>query len=116
MFIIKGLRDFHLNDRHLAALHYTFIGKINEKLNFWKEAWAHHRIRMAKSFPIALWVSGQYERIVGMEMTNLEEYGVVGFGEDTVVSENDRPIIDSLFSNIIDERCQQELRQTILSS
>jgi hypothetical protein len=38
---------------------------------------------MAKSFPIALWVSGQYERIVGMEMTNLEEYGVVGFGEDT---------------------------------
>jgi hypothetical protein len=52
-------------------------------------------------------------------MTNLEEYGVVGFGEDTdngVVSENDRPIIDSLFSNIIDERCQQELRQTILSS
>jgi hypothetical protein len=39
--------------------HYTFIGKINEKLNFWKEAWAHHRIRTA------LWVSGQYERIVG---------------------------------------------------
>jgi hypothetical protein len=30
------------------------------------------------------------------------------FDEDTdtgVVSENDRPIIDSLFSNIIDERC-----------
>jgi hypothetical protein len=54
-----------------------------------------------------------------MEMTNLEEYGVVGFDEDTdtgVVSENDRPFIDSLFSNIIDERCQQELRQTILSS
>ena len=54
-----------------------------------------------------------------MEMTNLEEYGVVGFGEDTdtgVVSENDRPIIDSLFSNIIDERCQHELRQTIPSS
>jgi hypothetical protein len=114
----NGILD-HLNDRHLAALHYTFIGKINEKLNFWKEAWAHHRIRTAKSSPIALWVSGQYERIVGMEMTNLEEYGVVGFGEDTdtgVVSENDRPIIDSLFSNIIDERCQQELRQTILSS
>jgi hypothetical protein len=40
--------------------------KINEKLNFWKEAGAHHRIRTA------LWVSGQYERIVGMEMTNLE--------------------------------------------
>ena len=96
----NGILD-HLNDRHLAALHYTFIGKINEKLNFWKEAWAHHRIRTAKSSPIALWVSGQYERIVGMEMTNLEEYGVVGFGEDTdtgVVSENDRPIIDSLFS------------------
>lgn len=114
----NGILD-PLNDRHLAALHYTFIGKINEKLNFWKEAWAHHRIRMAKSFPIALWVSGQYERIVGMEMTNLEEYGVVGFGEDTDtgdVSENDRPIIDSLFSNIIDERCQQELRQTTPSS
>ena len=110
MFIIKGLRDFHLNDRHLAALHYTYIGKINEKLNFWKEAWSHHRIRTAKSSPIALWVSGQYERIVCMEMTNLEEYGVVDFGEDTDtgdVSENDRPIIDSLFSNIIDERCQQ---------
>jgi hypothetical protein len=61
----NGILD-HLNDRHLAALHYTFIGKINEKLNFWKEAWAHHRIRTA------LWVSGQYERIVGMEMTNLE--------------------------------------------
>jgi hypothetical protein len=53
----NGILD-HLNDRHLAALHYTFIGKINEKLNFWKEAWAHHRIRTA------LWVSGQYERIV----------------------------------------------------
>ena len=108
----NGILD-PLNDRHLAALHYTFtyIGKINEKLNVWKEAWAHHRIRTAKSSPIALWVSGQYERIVGMEMTNLEEYGVVGFGEDTDtgdVSENDRLIIDSLFSNIIDERCQQE--------
>jgi hypothetical protein len=67
-----------------------------------------HRIRTAKSSPIALWVSGQHERIVGMDMTNLEEYGVVSFGEDTDtgdVSENDRPIIDSLFSNIIDERC-----------
>jgi hypothetical protein len=49
----------------------------------------------------------------------LSKYGVVSFGEDTDsgdVSENDRPIIDSLFSNIIDERCQQELRQTIPSS
>jgi hypothetical protein len=42
----NGILD-HLNDRHLAALHYTFtcIGKINEKLNVWKEAWAHHRIK-----------------------------------------------------------------------
>lgn len=66
----NGILD-PLNDRHLAALHYTFIGKINEKLKFWKEAWAHHRIRTAKSSLIALWVSGQYERIVGMEITNL---------------------------------------------
>jgi hypothetical protein len=73
------------NEKLLLGIFLSITRKTstNIKLNFWKEAWAHHRMRTAKSFPIALWVSGQYERIVGMEMTNLEEYGVVGFGEDT---------------------------------
>ena len=34
-----------LNESHLAALHYVFLPLVNEKLNLWKTAWAHHQMR-----------------------------------------------------------------------
>ncbi|KAK3582128.1 hypothetical protein CHS0354_017239 [Potamilus streckersoni] len=40
----EGILD-PLNDIHIAALHSTFLPKINDKLDIWKEAWVRHRMR-----------------------------------------------------------------------
>ena len=47
-----------LNDCHIAALHYTFIPHINNKLQVWKEAWARHKIRTVKY--VDLWTNAEY--------------------------------------------------------
>ena len=38
----------------IAALHFTFIPLINEKLDAWWQAWSKHRIRTIKTSPLRL--------------------------------------------------------------
>jgi hypothetical protein len=47
-----------LNPLHLFALQYVYMGKINEKIDIWREAWASHSLRTVGSSPIRLWTSG----------------------------------------------------------
>ena len=46
-------------DIDIAALHFTFIPLINEKLDAWRHAWSKHRVRTIKTSPLRLWVAGQ---------------------------------------------------------
>ena len=105
----EGLLD-PLNDLHIAALHYTYTSKINDKLQIWKEAWASHRMRTAKSSPQCMWVSGQYQNPVGIDFVDEELYGTEGFVQD---SEEDtsasRPIIDSVSATVLNEECKRQL-------
>ena len=69
-----------LNDNHIAALHFVYLSKINEKIIIWNNAWANHRMRTTKTSPLKLWVSGQMQNPLGIELSNdeLEFYGVEG--------------------------------------
>ena len=92
----KGILD-PLDEFHIAALHYVYMARINEKLSIWRHAWANHRMRTVKMSPLKLWVSGQMQSPVGVELedADLEYYGVEGIIEDaTVPANNDggRPI------------------------
>ncbi|VDI22893.1 Hypothetical predicted protein [Mytilus galloprovincialis] len=72
----QGILD-PLNQIHLATLHYIFISEINKKLEFWRDAWAGHRLRTARSSPLNLWTSGQLQNPVRLDgAANLQNYGV----------------------------------------
>ena len=47
------------NEVDIAALQFTFIPLINEKLDAWWHAWSKHRVRTIKTSPLRLWVAGQ---------------------------------------------------------
>ena len=47
------------NEVDIAALHFTFIPLINEKLDVWRHAWSKHHVRTIKTSPLRLWVAGQ---------------------------------------------------------
>ena len=105
---------------HLYALHLVFLPKIEEKLQIWKEAWSHHRMRTTKSSPLRLWVSGQLQNPAGLlEMpgqTIPELYGVEGIVDDASpdIDGMERPIFGSpAVPNIITEACKEELRRKI---
>ncbi|KAK3085683.1 hypothetical protein FSP39_017802 [Pinctada imbricata] len=109
----EGLLD-PLNDLHIAALHYTYISKINEKLQIWRDAWASHRIRTAKSSPQLMWVSGQFQNPVGLDFVDEEWYGTEGLveetGDDTFTS---RPIIDSVSATVMTAECKRQLDREV---
>ena len=81
------------NNLHIAAL--LYLPTINRKLELWRNAWSRHRIRTLRSSPIRLWVSGQLQSPVGIElsMAELECYGVEGVLHEERV-ENSRPIFE----------------------
>lgn len=112
----QGILD-PLNDNHIAALRFTFIPQINNKLSVWREAWAHHiyRIRTVKSSPIYLWISGQLQNAVGLDDNDLEMYGVEGLLESSeiLVPEDTRPVLFSALSNVVSDRCLAELNEPI---
>ncbi|CAG2202198.1 unnamed protein product [Mytilus edulis] len=62
----EGLLD-PLDEIHMYSLHHVFMPKINEKLCIWREAWARHRLRTAKSSPIRLWLAGQMNNPIGTQ-------------------------------------------------
>ena len=47
------------NEVDIAALHFSFIPWINEKLNSCRHAWSKYRIRTIKTSPLSLWIAGQ---------------------------------------------------------
>ena len=113
----EGILD-PLIDSNITALHYTFIPKINEKLDIWSNAWAGHRMRTVRSSPRRLWVAGQFENPVGVSDTDLEMYGVEGIvrTENENIQDGQRPVIDSLSARIISDRCRQHLESEISPS
>lgn len=91
----QGLLD-PFNNLHIAALHYVYLQKINEKLEAWRNAWSRHRIRTVKSSPIRLWVSGQLQNPVGIDLssTEFQSYGVEGVLHDDR-DQDSRPIFET---------------------
>ena len=83
----------------IAALHFTFIPLINEKLDAWRHAWSKHRIRTIKTSPLCLWVAGQINcPLDDMSEDQLRNFGVEGILTDEEVDM--RPIITSPTDNL----------------
>lgn len=106
-----------LNDFHIAALHYTFIPRINQKLKIWQEAWAGHRIRTVRTSPRSLWISGQFQNPIGIDdIVDTQWYGTEGIVDYTETGEeNPRPIINFDIANVVSEACKQNLDSEISS-
>ena len=89
-----------LNDLHVAVLHHVFLPKIQEKLDIWNRAWSQHRIRTARSSPIRMWIVGQLQNNVGIELESeaINSYGLEGFTDDNDAGDNSkcRPLFPSL--------------------
>ena len=81
-----------LNINHIGALHHTYLNEINNKLHIWQKAWANHRMRRTKTSPLRLWIAGQVQNPVGLDIpvNDLEHYGVEG--DINNENEGDRPI------------------------
>ena len=72
----------------VAALHFTFIPLINEKLDAWWQAWSKHRIRTIKTSPLRLWVAGQRNCPLDlMSEDQLRNFGVEGILTDEEIDE-----------------------------
>ena len=93
------------NTLHIAALHYVYLPKINEKLELWRNAWSRHRMRTIKSSLICLWISGQVQNPVGIELSSAE--GVLD--EERV--EDGCPIFEA--PGALSEQCFEILRNQV---
>ena len=73
----EGILD-PLDDVHLVALHHVYRAKIQEKLDICNKAWSQHRMRTTRSSPIRMWVAGQLQNPVGLELRSelIPHYGV----------------------------------------
>jgi len=107
-----------LNEIHLAALHYVYLPVINEKLKVWSSAWSRHRMRTTRSSPIRMWVSGQLQNPLGIELVGsaIQEYGVEGIIDDDREDESEsRPILQSLSTSLTNE-CKRQLDSQVPST
>ena len=85
----------------IAALHFTFIPLINEKLDAWRHAWSKHRIRTIKTSPLRLWVAGQ----INCPLNHMSEGQLRNFGVEVILTDeeiDERPII-TLLTDILTE-------------
>lgn len=84
-----------LNDQHIAALHHAYLSEINSKLQMWQKAWSNHRMRSTRSSPLRLWIAGQVQNPVGLNLSvdEVQEYGVEGVVDPSEArEETGRPI------------------------
>ena len=97
----EGLFD-PLNETHLACLHYVYLPKINEKLKIWNKAWA-----------TKLWVSGQMNNQVGIDLTEdiFQFYGAEGNFDEDLSSESGRPLFTA--PEILTEDMIDTLNETV---
>ena len=113
----EGLLD-PLNEIHLAALHYIYLPLINEKLKVWSRAWSRHRMRTTRSSPICMWVSGQLQNPLGIELVGsaIDNYGVEGIIDTDSDNEAEgRPILSSL-SLLLSDQCKRVLTSHLPST
>ncbi|CAM4555710.1 unnamed protein product [Leuciscus chuanchicus] len=67
------------NERHLWALHYIYLPRINQDLNFFVNQWNHHRLRTARYMsPYQIFVRGCL-RLQAQNLTGIQ--GVFGADE-----------------------------------
>ena len=99
------------NEIDLVALHYAQIPLMKEKLDLWHDAWSKHRIHTVKSPPLKLWVSGQINCPLEVELTDQEQYfyGVKGVINEAAVDKA-RSIYSSTTSDIINGDLLEQLR------
>ena len=64
---VEGFLD-PLNEIHLAALHYVYLPVINDELKVWTSTWSRDRLRTTRSLPIRIWISGQLQSPLGIEL------------------------------------------------
>ena len=112
----EGILD-PLDDVHLVALHHVYRAKIQEKLDIWNKAWSQHRMRTTRSSPIRMWVAGQLQNPVGLELRSelIPHYGVEGFITEGGDDGSGRPIFDALSFQLSND-CRQQLNHEIAST
>ena len=96
----NGILDL-FNKIDIAALHFTFIPLIDEKLDAWRHAWSKHRIRTIKTSPLRLWVAGQ----INCPLNHMSEGQLRNFGVEVILTDeeiDERPII-TLLTDILTE-------------
>lgn len=113
----EGILD-PLNDLHVVVLHHVFLHKIQEKLDMWSKAWSQHRLRTAKSSPIRMWVAGQLQTPVGVELESeaISSYGVEGFINDEVQDGSQRRPMFQPPSVQLSDNCIQQLQHEVPST
>ena len=112
----EGLLD-PLNEIHLAALHHIYLPLINEKLKVWSRAWSRHRMHTARSSPICMWVSGQLQNPMGIELvgSSIDTYAVEGIIDPDSENESEcRPILSSP-SLLLSDECKSVLASHLWS-
>ena len=73
------------NEVDIAALHFTFIPLMNEKVDAWWRAWWKHRVQTMKTSPLRLWVAGQINCLLDDmrkdQLSNFRVEGILTFEE-----------------------------------
>ena len=105
-----------LNDKHIAALHHTYMDEINSKLQIWQRAWSNHRMCTTKSSPFRLWIAGQAQNPTGIDQSivDWQNFGIernVDL-EDDPGEEEGRPIFSPPVLEL-SENCRSELASIV---
>ena len=89
----NGILD-PFNEVDIAALHFTFIPLINEKLDAWRHARSKHCVRTIKTSLLRLWVAAQ----INCLLDDISEDQLCNFRTEGVLTDeevDERPIITS---------------------
>ena len=89
----NGILD-PFNEVDIAALHFTFIPLINEKLDAWRHARSKHCVRTIKTSLLRLWVAAQ----INCLLDDMSEDQLCNFRTEGVLTDeevDERPIITS---------------------
>lgn len=108
-----------LNEKHIYALHYVFIPRINKALDLFMHGWNHHRIRTAHNkSPHQLFTAGmlilRHSQLIALDFFDHADstYGIDE--EGPVPSEDDNSVIQiPECSYTISDAAFASLQQTI---
>ena len=89
----NGILD-SFNETDIAALHFTFIPLMNEKVDAWQHAWSKHHLWTIETSPLRLWVESQ----INCPLDHMSEDQLCNFGMERILADEEidgRPIITS---------------------